>query len=63
MYSTYGLVNNSLDLIEMTITCTVDSVSPAAELNLLGGDNLRISGTNLPSDLQKSLVDIRFTDA
>lgn len=40
-----GLVNNSADLVPETITCTVTAVQPMTQLNLLGGDNLTISGT------------------
>ena len=48
LVSKYGLVNNSAALVAETITCTVTSVVPTTQLNLLGGDNLTISGTQFP---------------
>lgn len=58
-----GLVNNSAALTAETITCTISSVVPTTELNLLGGDNLTISGTQFPWNLETSVVDISFDDA
>ena len=62
LYSTYGLVNNSVNLTETTITCTVSSVQPTTQLNLLGGDNLTISGTQFPWNIETSTIEIKFTD-
>jgi hypothetical protein len=57
-----GLIPNSEDLQSYQIDCTVASVVPTSDLNLLAIDNLTISGSLLPWDLQKSEVDIAFTD-
>jgi len=62
LYSTYGLVNNSVNLTASTITCTATSVVPTTQLNLLGGDNLTISGTQFPWNFERSTIDIKFTD-
>lgn len=62
LYSIYGLVNNSVNLTDETITCTVTSVVPTTQLNLLGGDNLTISGTQFPWNIETSTVDVKFTD-
>ena len=62
LYSIYGLANNSVNLTEETITCTATSVVPTTQLNLLGGDNLTISGTQFPWNIERSTVDIKFTD-
>jgi len=62
LFSIYGLVNNSVNLTETTITCTVSSVTPTTQLNLLGGDNITITGTQFPWNLETSTVDIKFTD-
>lgn len=62
LYATYGLVNNSANMTNTTITCTISSVTPTSQLNLLGGDNLTISGTNFPIVLSTSTVDIKFDD-
>lgn len=58
-----GQANNSAALTAETITCTISSVVPTTELNLLGGDNLTISGTQFPWNLETSVVDITFNDA
>jgi hypothetical protein len=58
-----GLVNNSADLTAETISCTITAVHPTTELNLLGGDNLTISGTHLPRVLKRSTVELKFNDA
>lgn len=57
-----GLVNNSDTLVAETITCTVASVDPTTMLNLLGGDNLTISGTQFPWNMKRSVIDIKFND-
>jgi hypothetical protein len=58
-----GLVNNSQSITPVTTTCTVSSVYPTHLLNLLGRDNLTISGTYFPSTLNTSTVDVTFNDA
>lgn len=62
LYSIYGLVNNSVNLTTTTIFCTVSSITPNTQLNLLGGDNLTISGTQFPWQIETSTVEIKFTD-
>lgn len=61
--STLGLVNTTTGLTPETITCLVSSVAPTTQLNLLGQDNLTISGTFFPYNLVTSTVSINFTDA
>lgn len=58
-----GLVNNTDTLIPLTINCSVNAAFPTTQLNLLGGDNLTISGTNLPFKLETSDVNITFNDS
>lgn len=57
-----GLVNTSSTLRAETITCTVSSIYPTTQLNLLGGDNLTISGTQFPWDMKRSEVELAFND-
>jgi hypothetical protein len=40
-----GLVNNTANMTVMTINCTAASVYPTTQMNLLGGDNLTLTGT------------------
>jgi len=61
--SIHGVVLNADDLAPQTISCSVSSVHPETGLNLLGGDNITISGQYLPHNLETSTVDIKFTDA
>lgn len=63
LYSIYGLVNQTAGLTPETITCTATSVIPTTQLNLLGGDNLTLSGTQFPWNLETSTVEIKFNDA
>lgn len=53
--SMLGVIPNS-GLTPLAVQCTISGLAPAGAINLLGGDNLTISGTNLPSDLSKSTV-------
>ena len=62
LYSIYGLVNNSINLTASTITCTATSVVPTTQLNLLGGDNLTLTGTQFPWNFERSTIDLKFTD-
>jgi hypothetical protein len=62
VYSLMGKVNNSASLTAHTVTCTIASVIPTTQLNLLGYDNLTFTGANLPWFLNTSTVDIKFTD-
>lgn len=62
LVATHGLVNNSNTLTAETITCTVSAVQPTTMLNLLGGDNLTITGTQFPWKLETSTVELKFND-
>jgi hypothetical protein len=61
--STLGVIPNAVGLIEDTVVCTFNYVTPSEKLNLLGGDNLTFTGTFLPRDLTTSTVSIKFSDA
>jgi hypothetical protein len=61
-----GNIPNSDTLVAETIECSITSLIPdstANQLNLLGGDNITISGANFPTDLSTSDVLIKFSDA
>lgn len=61
--SIHGVVPNSDLLAAQTILCSVSGVFPDSGLNLLGGDNITISGQFLPHNLKTSSVAIKFSDA
>lgn len=58
-----GSVNSSASLSATVIGCTATSIVPTTQLNLLGGDNLTITGTNLPWNMATSNIDITLSDA
>lgn len=60
--SNLGIIPNADTMAAETITCTVSTVAPSADLNLLGGDNITISGVNFPHNFETSTVSIKFTD-
>lgn len=49
-------------LEEHQVDCTIVDYNPTSELNLLAHDNLTISGTFLPYELEKSDVTLTFTE-
>lgn len=61
--SVLGVVPNAAGLTAKTILCTITGVNPSTGVNLLGGDNITISGTNLPHNLDSSIVSIKFSDS
>ena len=58
-----GKIPNAASLVEQVIACTISGSIPNTNLNLLGGDNITLSGTNFPHDLTTSTVEITFNDA
>lgn len=58
LVSIYGLVNNTAALTAETITCSISSITPTTDLNLMGGDNLTFTGLQFPWNLETSTVDI-----
>lgn len=60
--SVFGIIPNTEEMAGQSIQCTVASATPVNSLNLLGGDNITISGTNLPHNLETSTVTIKFSD-
>lgn len=57
-----GVVPNSDTMVAEEFTCTLDSIFPSSTLNLLGGDNITFTGSQLPKDLSTSTVSIIFND-
>jgi hypothetical protein len=61
--SDLGIVPVDATLDKYTIQYTLTSISPTEDLNVLGNDNLTISGTNFPSDIGQNDIVIEFSDA
>jgi hypothetical protein len=56
--SSKGLVEDSVSA--ETIDCIVTSIFPTTLMNAIGGDNITISGSNFPRDLNQNSVVIKF---
>jgi hypothetical protein len=57
-----GKIPTNAAVVGAEVACTVTSVTPATGLNLFGGDNITISGTNFPHKLPGSTFDLKFDD-
>lgn len=60
--ATPGLLPNMDTLEEHQVDCTIVDYNPTSELNVLAHDNLTISGTFLPYELEKSDVTLTFSN-
>jgi hypothetical protein len=60
--SIYGIIPNDAALEGKQVDCTVSDIIPNTDLNLLGSDNITLSGTNFPTELDSNTVEISFSD-
>ena len=58
----WGQVPHKADLAAITVTGTITGILPSTEMNVLGFDNLTMTGKNLPHNLEESTFAIEFTD-
>lgn len=63
LYSAYGLIPTDPSVPKIKVDCTVTSIIPDTEINVLGGDLLTISGTNFPKFVADNTVDISFSNS
>jgi hypothetical protein len=61
--SMLGIIPVASGVNAHTVQCTITAAQPNTGLNLLGGDNITLSGSNLPHTLETSIVSIKFSDA
>jgi hypothetical protein len=63
--SVNGIIPNSASVESVSVDCTITKIEPSSadSLNLIGADNITISGTNFPRDFVSSTVEIEFNDA
>jgi len=62
IYSALGLIPIASSFTDgIAVDCTATQITPSADLNVLGYDNLTITGTNFPKDLASSTVDIELS--
>ena len=60
--SRWGTIPAAAELTPITVLCEITGVAPLTELNLLGADNITLTGTHFPHKLQGSTVEIQFDD-
>ena len=60
IYSSKGLIPIASTVSKLSVDCTVSTMAPLTDLNVLGYDNLTISGTNFPRYLQDNTIEIEF---
>ena len=58
-----GVIPNADAMATQTVSCSISGAEPATGLNLLGGDNITISGQYLPFNLKTSTVVMKFSDS
>jgi hypothetical protein len=63
LYSDKGLIPTDPSTPKIKVDCTVTAITPNTELNVLGGDNLTISGTHFPKFVADNTVDIGFSNS
>jgi hypothetical protein len=63
IYSAHGLIPTDPSTAKIKVDCTVTAITPNVDLNVLGGDNLTISGTNFPKFVADNTVDIGFDNS
>lgn len=59
----YGIVPEKAALAAETIVGTITAIHPKTDLNVLGADNITLSGTNFPHQLEGSTFELVFDDA
>jgi len=60
--SNLGRIPNEATYQGIQVNCTVTEIQPDNFLNVLGADNLTITGTNFPRFLEDNTVDIEFSN-
>ena len=60
--SRWGTIPGAAELVPITVVCEITGIFPLTELNLLGADNITLSGTHFPHKLSSSTVEIQFDD-
>ena len=58
-----GIIPNAGTVATQTVTCSIASAHPTDSLNLIGADNITITGTNFPWELSTSTVAVSFGNA
>ena len=57
-----GLVPVDNGIANITVPCTVTSITPNTGLNVLGGKNLTIAGSGFPHSIGTNQILITFSD-
>lgn len=63
MYTALGLVPYATSYTtDITVDCTATLIEPSVDLNVLGYDNLTITGTNFPKFIEDNIVTITLSN-
>jgi hypothetical protein len=60
--TSFGKIPVKSSIAKHTVQPTLASTVPATNLNLLGGDNITLTGTNFPHELATSTFALKFSD-
>lgn len=60
--SRWGSIPTAADIVAVTVVAEITGIAPLTDLNLLGADNITLTGTHLPRKLSGSTVEIQFDD-
>lgn len=55
-----GIIPNAGTVATQTVSCSIVSAHPIEALNLIGADNITITGTNFPWDVATSTMTVSF---
>jgi hypothetical protein len=58
-----GVVPNAAAIVSLEVACSITAATPDFDLNIIGGDNITISGEHFPWDIVSNNISIAFNDA
>lgn len=61
--SEFGKVPLDAVIAEEVIDCVITDVSPKTDLNVLGAQNITLTGSNLPKGVSDDFIEIQFDDS
>lgn len=61
--ATLGVIPNAADIASLEVLCAVTAATPDFDMNIIGGDNITISGEHFPWDLVDNNITVNFNDA
>jgi hypothetical protein len=62
VFAKKGIISNGGTLADIEIKCTITGVAPLKDMNVLGGDMITFTGTNLPHQVKENDLTITFSN-